>query len=139
MLLVPVLSPLLPPLLLPLLEREGVCSEQARFHQAVYKVDPRPTQGARASLRQQGSHPGAHLALLLRAHRRPGAGRVQDQPRLDLAGAPRPRVFHPAAHFLLLAGLLPEHGRVSRPNRIGLQERLLLLSSHLLPTEECDL
>ena len=110
MLLVPVLSPLLPPLLLPLLEGEGVCSEQARFHQAVYKVDPRPTQGARASLRQQGSHPGAHLALLLRAIRRPGAGSVQDQPRLDFACAPRPRVFHPAAHLLLPVGLLPEHG-----------------------------
>ena len=110
MLLVPVLSPLLPPLLLPLLEREGVRSEQARFHQAVHKVDPRPTQGARAGLRQQGSHSGAHLALLLRALRCLGAGRVQDQPRLDLASAPGPRVFHPAAHLLLLTGLLPKHG-----------------------------
>ena len=138
MLLVLMLSAILPPMLLPLLEREGVFRAQTRLHQAIHQVAAwSAARDATFVFSDERSHPCSHLTILLWATSSPRAVEVQDQSRLDFSSEARPRILHPLAHLLLLAGLLPEHAAVGRLDRVGVSQRLLLLSPHLFPAKEC--
>ena len=61
---------------------------------------------------------------------------MSSQSRFDLACAIRSRVLHSSTDFLLSARVLSKYGAACQPYCTRLQEWLLLLPPHLLPTEK---
>lgn len=60
------------------------------------------------------------------------------QPRLDLTGAIRFGVLHPAADIVLPVGLLPKHGATGELDCAGVLKRLLLQPPNLFPAQVSD-
>ena len=103
-------------------------------------MDPesgRPPARRALATEHQGSHPRAHLALLLRAHCRPRTLQVSHQSRSHFAREAGLRVLHTIADIVLPAGLLSEHVIACRPDSVGMPQRFLLLASYLFPIKEC--
>ena len=63
---------------------------------------------------------------------------MPNQSRSHLTGEVRPGILHPSVDLILPTRILPQYEATSRSNSLSLPKWLLLLTSHLLPAQECD-